>query len=444
MLGKHRNQQRRRLGSFEQLEPRAMLAGNVTVTGEVSYNSTSNNIFFYGDSANNRIQIINDGAPSLYRIVGLPDSSTGQPTTVNGLPEVTIDMSNRPGPNSIYAFMGEGDDEVYIRGANFMGGEIHGEGGNDLLQIGDYAAYNDPAASLPAAQTHFTQHFSMYGQTGKDTFKVYNAYFDGSSDILIEAGSVNSNSSQFETAPELVDIYLLNTLQLTINMGGGSDQVNIGYSTVRAGSSILLGRGNDLLSSYASHYNTIDAVGGSGDDFLALDVNAYDSTVRIYGDGGDSGYGSPPGTPGNDTVLFSRSTFNNQDNIQQVWLNTTEGNDTLLVGKYYAVSNTGQIYLANAGSHIPYLLVSLGSGNDTATFAANIIDDFNLFMGGGDDTAYLESNLVTKWIFYGDHEWQWGNYPSSPGYDRLRRYNNSFDPSNANQVNIESNVFGPF
>jgi hypothetical protein len=439
MLGKRRNlPQVRRLGSFEQLEPRAMLAGNVTVTPEAIYASTSNNIEIIGDSAHNRIQILNDGTPSIYRIVGLPDTKTGQPTTVNGLPEITVDMSSRPGDVGIYAFMGDGDDEVYIRGRHYYRAQIYGEAGNDTLQIGDYVAYNDPNAGDPAAQSYFSGTSTLSGGPGVDTFHVYRANFLGAGDLWIDAGL------QSETPPEFVSIYLLVTEQLSISMGGGSDQVNIGYTTVRAAASITLGRGNDLLSSYASRFNTIEVAGGSGHDFLALDVNSYDYTVNIHGDGGDSPYGGPPVTAGNNTVLLSRSTFNQLGQNQQVWIQGGTGNDTLLIGKYYAINSSGQVYLANAGSYIPYLLVNVGAGNDNATFAANIIDDFYLFMGGGDDTASLESNIVTKWIFYGDHEWQWGTYPSSPGNDRLRRYNNSFDPSNANQIGIESNIFGPF
>lgn len=442
MFGKRRNQQqRRRLGSFEQLEPRQMLAGNVTVTPEALYASTLNNIEIIGDTANNRIQILNDGTPSIYRIVGLPDTKTGQPTTVNGLPEITVDMSSRPGDNGIYAFMGDGDDEVYIRGSHYYRAQIYGEAGNDTLQIGDYVPYNDPTAGDPAAQSNFSGTSTLFGGSGADTFRVYRANFLGAGDLWIQAGT------PAETARETVDIYLVVTEQLSVNMGGGSDQVNIGYTTVIRGADVSMGRGNDLLNSYASHFNTLNAAGGSDDDFLALDVNSYDYVVRIFGDGGDNyedPYANPPVTYGNDTVLMSRSTFNQLGQSQQVWINGEAGNDTFLIGKYYAVNGSGQVYLANAGSYIPYLLVNLGYGNDTVTLAANVIDDLYVFMGGGDDTANLESNLVTKWIFYGDHNWEYGMYTSAPGYDRLRRYNNSFDPSNANQVGIESNVFGPF
>jgi hypothetical protein len=124
-------------------------------------------------------------------------------------------------------------------------------------------------------------------------------------------------------------------------------------------------------------------------------------------------------------------------------LTTGTGNDTLLVGKYYALV-AGQAVLLDSGSNIFGLVMDLGAGDDKATVVTNIINQFVLYMGAGNDEAYFGSNIgIDVGSVEGDASLIHGN--TGTGNDRVCRFNNTMDVMTIfySQISIESTVFGP-
>ncbi len=84
-----RNQANRlRSLSFESLEHRIALAGDVTVTNGIVFSRPTINLV--GDQLNKNVAILPGNGLNIYRIVGLPDAADNTATTVNGLNEVCV------------------------------------------------------------------------------------------------------------------------------------------------------------------------------------------------------------------------------------------------------------------------------------------------------------------------------------------------------------------
>src|SRR4030095_3490840 len=86
---------------FECLEPRHMLAGNVTAQ------IVNGDLIVTGDAADNRILVSSLGGPM--QVTGMNDSS-GNPTSVNGVPNGTFDASGLTG-NTLIRLL-DGADSV--------------------------------------------------------------------------------------------------------------------------------------------------------------------------------------------------------------------------------------------------------------------------------------------------------------------------------------------
>ncbi len=423
---KARNRTRRTFGHFEELESRLPLAGNITT----SYNAGT--LFIQGDASPNSLRVESTGFPGQILITGLNDGQTNTATSIDGFPFSTwLNVSN------IQIALGGGNDQVLVQNVTLNSLIIAGEAGDDLIEVGTYVPLTtpNPANNVQTINGPLT----ISAGSGADTVRV-NYVYNATAISIFKSGSgadfgrlnlsvyvafctsmtvQNNDEGVAGQNPSISNdtIFLgyVSTGQLYVDTGDGSDLIS--YYACRSGQGVTSGYGAIFLS-------------GSGDDYVALDVNIYDFGANV-----DTG-------SGNDTLQFSRAVFMTAaPSAQFVVLYCGTGNDTLLVGKYF----DAQAVLRDSGSTISQLYMDLGPGNDTATIVTNVLNQFFLFMGSGDDNAYFGSNVVNSsglGQVWGDLNWQLNT--SGTGNDRVRRFNNTMDAFSINytQLNIESTVFG--
>lgn len=388
----------KRQRSFESLESRWALAGNVSITY-----LTAGRVLLSGDNFANNIAIVAGAQPNEITITGLNDAATNTATTVGGAASQTISLN---GQVQLLVGLSGGNDQFSIAGTlSGISLMINGEDGNDQLSVGQYVAIGGTAPG-GTINSNLNANIQIFGGNGNDTIfigRLYGTPANGYADVYIQGNDGNDTINAYNV---FADVF-------SVDAGIGDDSVNLGYLTAKGEFTLDGGEGNDLLSIYASRTVGIaNFYGRGGIDFLALDVNKFDGTTTA--DAGD----------GNDTLLFSRS-VGDVNTVPSVYLRAGAGDDNVLIGKYYAVVN-GATVLANGGSSLSLLQVDLGYGNDTAEIAANVVSLFTLFMGPGNDYAYLYSNLIGTSVEL-EADWTFDNQFTTAGQDTIRRVNNNFD-----------------
>ncbi len=246
--------------TYQILEPRKLLAGDVTVTVDGSA------LRVVGDADANQIQIIGraDGSAVVTGLDG---------TTINGgSAEFSADADLR----TAQIELGDGNDEVEIRGLvlrnaltvrtgggsdstdiqhiNVRGIEVSAEDGNDVLQFDNVFSRSS---------------IVILGGDGDDTVAIGAMAANG--DGVINTGNGN-------------DSLAVDNLGIKENMnllfGNGDDQALIAGETYGYRGNIVLGAGDDTLSvlpatneAAARFRRNLTVSGNSGDDIVALDAN---------------------------------------------------------------------------------------------------------------------------------------------------------------------------
>lgn len=236
-----------RLLSFQQLEPRFALAGNVTVTVQNGL------LQFSGDAADNRLEAAFDSTSGQIRIRGIVASGNQTMLTVNGrrVAETMI-----AGATSINASLGRGSDGLIISGdlARQVPLQLQslsvnlGRGGQNSLQVLLTTTTNGLSAESGAGDdAFFLTTCSFAGATnivtggGADTFDARGCAFTS---ISYDAGAGNDSFvcepyTNENTAGCFVE------RDVTVTMGDGNDGVRIDKTTILGTLSCSLGRNND-------------------------------------------------------------------------------------------------------------------------------------------------------------------------------------------------------
>lgn len=257
--------------SYQILEPRKLLAGDVTVSVDGS------TLRVLGDGDANQIQIIGraDGSATISGLDG---------TTING---GTTAFSTAANLRRSQIQMGDGDDEVTIQGLvldnaltvrtgngndstdiqhiNVRGIEVSGEDGNDVLQFDNVFSRSS---------------IVIRGDNGDDVVAIgaMAAHRNG----LIDTGSGNDRLA--------VDNLGIKE-NMTLRFGSGDDEALIAGETYGYRGTIRLGDGDDRLSilpatndAAARFRRNLNILGQGGDDSIALDANVTASRrARIDG-----------------------------------------------------------------------------------------------------------------------------------------------------------------
>lgn len=269
------NSARRRQGlSYQSLEGRRLLAGNVTVA------LSGSTLVVTGDNLANQIEVSQDASGEVL-FTGL-DS-----TTINGQTELTFTQAFERSRFQL----NDGADEVSFDG--FEGGRefrFLGGDGDDRLEATGVSAYN----------------FHVQGNAGEDAFQLSDSlsrrsayFFLGAGDdvFAVESFDAGRNFKVYGNAGD--DTFASNTLSVDrkfrVNLGSGNDQALIaGETSVGKSTKIRLGSGDDFVGvlpdsqSVTATFNRstlIDA--GNGDDVVVLDAaSTFERTVVVKGRSG--------------------------------------------------------------------------------------------------------------------------------------------------------------
>ena len=295
------------LNGFEALEDRVLLAGNVTA----SINTLTGAWTITGDGAANGVNIVDtyDGANGLYEIE--TDATTNLTLVVDGVATnlgLDANSGDIPGnvrPTSVVINLGAGNDVLFVEDSGINDGDldnlalnvtINMGSGNDIIELqgdGYYIDLGNVSIDLGAGNDRFQD------LTTGDGVGVLN--------LSIKAGAGN-------------DLVLLNTEvfyvdNLTINMGTGSDRVDLGgvygYTNENVETlSLVFGAGADSLSiddvevdrtsikmngnnndvriTDSGFYDSFDLKGGAKADVVEIGNNYFGGVNTLNGGGGNN------------------------------------------------------------------------------------------------------------------------------------------------------------
>ncbi|MDG2013249.1 MAG: FKBP-type peptidyl-prolyl cis-trans isomerase [Pirellulaceae bacterium] len=294
---------------FQKLEPRVLLAGDVSVFIDANFG-----LKIIGDNADNQIQIIG-GRFSSAQVIGLEGttingSDTPFQSTI-GLRDLLVQMNGgndeidlHAGRFSFVAKLqgGVGEDSIIARNSNLQGLSIAAGDGNDLVQIDNVFAVN-----------------SSFIQTGNgnDVMAIYN--HAAGDDIIFRAGSGNDT-----LAVDRMGMYDI----LDLDMQGGNDQILIaGKTFLGNGSLVELGSGDDFLGvlpelnggqTQIQRDTAISA--GSDNDLVAIDSSVTTEKGTHFN-----------GNSGNDSFDNSGAALNKTSvvNFQNIGANPTSALDAV-------------------------------------------------------------------------------------------------------------------
>jgi hypothetical protein len=281
--------------AIESLEPKQMLAGDVTVR------QVGANLFIQGDDLANQVVITSGEAAGSYVIRGFEGTS------------VTLEGSSTPAPETglvvtgVRGFVnvntGDGDDEVTIEDAKFRLGltVATGEGsddvvvqdtkvggvlniltgaGDDSVKIG-VAAAPENALALPSSAASVQGGFAidiLLGD-GADSAEVHNASAMGS---IVVGGGLGADS---------VDVSDVRAATLILRGGDGDAADEIDVARAKAFAAVIgTGAGADRVGLVDSAFTSLNVALGSGDDNLSLQKVKARVTALAGGDGAGDEY----------------------------------------------------------------------------------------------------------------------------------------------------------
>lgn len=407
----------------------------MTMAGDITSSFASGALGLTGDDLANNLRFESTGVPGEFLVTGLNDAATNMPTLIDGVASKVF--SN---VDSLSVVLNGGDDQVLCKNFTLQSLIIFGGAGDERIDIGEYVPLTTPNPSDNVQTIGSPQNIgALTIQTDFGAAVVRINYLYGSPAINI------AHSAGNDPAPDVasldLNIYVAFCSDLFIRSANASDVISVGYVACEGLNTtpnrtsgycwIDTYNGDDLISVYCSSFKQLSNLpiylsagpgvkfhGGSGNDYIALDVNKVLNTSEIYGG------------EGSDTIQFSRN-VGSVAGLPVIKLYGGAGDDTILVGKYYGIE-AGQPVLLDSGSKFYNgLSIDMNEGNDTAIITANIIEYLAINMGTGDDYVFLGSNQITTANINGD-----------VGYDRVRRYYNAISGTNQ-ETAVESSTLGP-
>lgn len=258
--------------TYQILEPRKLLAGDVTVSVDGSA------LTVFGDADSNQIQIV--GSPDGSAIVRGLDG-----TTINGgdaefsagadLRRVQVQLGEGNDEADIRGLVldsaltvrsGSGDDSIEIQYIDVQGIEVSGNDGNDLMQFDNVFSHRS---------------IVIQGGDGDDTVAI-------GAMAAHRNGTISTGNGNDSLAVDNLGI----KENMSLLFGNGDDQALIAGETYGYRGDIVLGAGDDSLSilpatndAAARFRRNLSITGNSGDDTIAMDASVT-ANRRARIDGG--------------------------------------------------------------------------------------------------------------------------------------------------------------
>ena len=244
---------------IENLEPRQMLAGNVT-----AFINGAGALIINGDGGDNQI-LVEVGESGDVTVTGQDDEVIDDSGLQDAQLSGDIMINLRGGDDSVYVTgpLGEGDEGVVPLDASFVDDiRIVGGSGNDRLGIN---AVNGATGNL-----------TLSGGSGDDNLSLN--YAETSGDVTIIGGSGNDTASVFVVGAE----------DITLITGGGDDMAGIVGSVASGSLNIRGGSGDDLTALKYSEGRNVNIISGGGDDTVSAADNMFAITTLQTGGGNDT------------------------------------------------------------------------------------------------------------------------------------------------------------
>ena len=246
----------KKANDYQSLEPRRLLAGNVTVVENV-------HLFIRGDGADNQFELaVNDDE---LQIVGLNGTTINRQDSyvVEG---ATVTASGVTFEGGLRAHLGPGHDELSLRDVQFESlSLIYGGTGDDTIDVVDSAFIEDVLVQTYDGDDSI----AAYGSTFGDTFRAIT--LDGEDsvtliDSAIEGNAIVATGNQSDSI-HAADSHFLGEVNLLLPLDG-DDIVQVDNPVVGQNQlGIFLGDGDDVIHG----------------DFTNAEIEA---SVRIGGQGG--------------------------------------------------------------------------------------------------------------------------------------------------------------
>ena len=364
------NRRRRRFLCGEQLESRAMLAGNVTasVSGGV--------LVIRGDGDDNGISISQVDADS-YAVVGF--TAGGGDTTLNG----ELEAQQFDGVTNGFNIDLRGGDDVLVIGNDLeasatLAADLTGE----AVTI-DLGAEIIVDASVDPVQTAISGNVLIRTNSGDDIVSVNAAVGTESAVRNLNIATSGGDDQVFVTGTDVSG-------SLIVNTGDGDDLLEITDSAISGHLNVVMGLGNDSLtvntaveeeplsnSARSAVFNT-----GAGNDTVSIfDFSTEFDTVVVT-------------NAGDDSISIESADARNLIVNAGPGNNTVAITDVLLDDNLVVTAGTGNDGISVSLVEADNVIVNAGSGTNSVT-AGDLLLDGNLVVhaGGGDDA--IEATAVT-------------------------------------------------
>ncbi len=288
MLRSNRGSSLGRSLSFESLESKQMLAGDVTVS------VVAGTMVVKGDDAGNHVQITQGANGTSFIVKGLDGTTVKMNDTT--APETGLVVT---GVKGIAVNMGSGEDTVDVAGVQIQraltietgGGADHVNitntragaaitvltgADNDTVQIGAVSTQTGLKAALSSSDANVRAGaaLTVLLGDGDDSVSVDSASAIGAQTFLGGSGGDSFNLRNVRAASLVVEG----------GLGDGADTVNV--SNAKAVAAVFaMGGGADSVNVGDSQFTSLNAAMGGGDDHLTLTNVKSKVTVLVGGEG---------------------------------------------------------------------------------------------------------------------------------------------------------------
>jgi large repetitive protein len=338
---------RRRCASFERLESRHLMAGNIAAV------MTGRDLLIEGDDFANTLSVSQSALNNVVLRGLAPDEFIAQ-TRINGVDTSLFGLTFENVTGNIVVRMRGGDDRLFFTGGRFAGPLTIDLGlGNDAAVLGPASLRLDGGLTVRLGE-------------GQDTYRQDNVRIDRN--LSIEGSTANdsivlSSSSVFGG--------------MSISGGAGFDAISVDRTAIGAFTGILGdGEGDRINVIHSAFGQGVSILGGAGGDAVELVGSRFDTTLFVALEA-DSGAVTIQGC-----IIASNT-----------WL-TAEGRANVR----FLSSRAGRLEIATGPSHdtvvvdrsaLDQLFVLLGEGNDELRVTGNQVARGGLFDGqGGIDSLF--------------------------------------------------------
>jgi hypothetical protein len=281
--------------AIESLEPKQMLAGDVTVS------QVGGNLFVRGDDLANQLVITSGETAGSYIIRGLEGTNVMLQGSSTPAPETGLVVTGVRG--FVNMNTGDGDDEVTVEDAKFrLGLTIATGAGNDEVvvqsaRVGGVLSIltgdGDDSVQVGAAATPEGALAATASAAGvQGGFAIDIVLGDGADSAEIhDASAIGTIAVGGGLGADSIDVSDVRTASLVLRGGDGDSADEIDVARAKAFAAVIgTGAGVDRVGIVDSAFTSLNVALGSGDDELSLQKVRSRITVLAGGEGGGDEY----------------------------------------------------------------------------------------------------------------------------------------------------------